>query len=1729
MLEDLIRSLQRAGANIDAVALADALWLCGLMTTGDSNDPVSPAVEQSASPAPATDNEVIPAERVQQDIDSGFPVGGRDVFDSPGGSGSRPAVVGSAGRGSALPDDLALARALRPLKRKFPHGRDVVLDEEATVRSYVETQTLTPVFSPRPERWFHLDLVVDQSASMQVWEDVADELLTLLQQLGAFRTLHRWSLDPRGESLILRDPSGTLVRPDRLRDPHGRRLVAVFSDCVADGWHAPHIWQTLRSWARSTPTVLLNPLPPRLWPHTGLDAAVVPLAPADPGARNTDLNFTVPAALRMLAGSAADEAGDWLPCPVSGFSAVSLGAWARTLMATGTDGCQGVLIPPGGRLTEADDDTYDAFDEADVFGGPDTPAPSASPTAQQLVRSFRHLASPPASRLAVLCSPYTDLSLPLLRAVQEVMEPDSGVAELAELVVSRLFEHAPGSETGDFRLRFRPGVREELHKSLAAEDAWQVSLALNRFKERDTARRPHPVTVAADHGDTRVPDGLAAFTTAGEAAPRPRKTAVPSAILRLTVAILTNQPPEYEAVRDCLTDIEELVHQPTGTRVERGRLPGTLWHVALAEIGAGTHAATNIERVNSWLSPEAAFFVGVAGALSDNIKIGDVVVATKIYGIHLGKDNAQNFTVRPEVSHTSHRLEQAARQALHDPAVHTHFKPIAAGDTVLAAAPAIAGHLGRLYPDAVAIAMDVASVAEVSNLTGTLDTLTICGISDTADAGKQQLDTQGGRQTAARNAATAVVAILRELRPQGVPHHQDQAPTLPDTLFPDEDDIPISAPESLEVQPRWPGAPSMARIVMIAGGRTPMRAGSKFRQLGTGFLLGPRLILTTAHVVQRRGRNETVMVHNRRGRVTTEGWYNCRVLWQNDTYGAALLLTDEDIADLTTDNHFSTPRWAQLTGNEPVSPCHITGVNLADDASPEASGHLTGTLHPASQHPHGAYEFESTNPLPLPHRTKAFERGMSGAPVFFGDFFLGFTVAIRNDRAAHPRLAVACISALVNDRGFIDACSRYMRPIPRLYSLPITPSEPAGDDHAMGQLTGRRPLRVFISYAREDDNGAHAQQVRSLWELLRAAGIDALLDQDVDAEVSRDWTAWMRQEMETADYILVIASPAYKRRARTADTSRGVAFEIQLLRNELAHIPAGESQRVLPVLLPGSTIKDLPAFLRLFTPVTINAITPVGVNQFVQHLAQHPPADRTDPAEPANRYIDLAEHQWQTGLHVEALGSADLAIEIYRRLAADNPVAYHPHLVRALTIQSDFLAASGRSREALRAADEAVASTDDEIWFGPDDLRATALSTLGNRLAEVGERDHALATAEQAMVIRRQLADADPSGHSYDLARSLSNLSNRLADLERHQEALEAIDEAVTLCRHLAETNPDAFLSDLATMLNNQGAALRETGRPTEAINAAGEAVLICRRLAQTDPDAALPGLASALLNLGAVLSEVGRHGEALATAEESVTLYRQLTETRRDTYASRLAAALHNLSLRLAEAERSAEALTTIGEAIALRRSLAATDPDAFLPDLAQSLSVAAWLRTREHQDLDTALDEAEEAVVILHRFEAQLPEVFAPDLHRALTVQAATLDGLGRSDEADRIRRSLTPSPPREVTEVQIRTSPANPEEMQSLLRWLQSQPDFHGQARLVEQPSPTGLMGAAGLVALNVASPVTAFLGTALATWLMRRRPAHIALDVTMPDGRRATVSAERPDEARAALESLLGQEH
>jgi len=239
--------------------------------------------------------------------------------------------------------------------------------------------------------------------------------------------------------------------------------------------------------------------------------------------------------------------------------------------------------------------------------------------------------------------------------------------------------------------------------------------------------------------------------------------------------VLTALRVEYEAVHGLLQGVHPFTHKQ-GTVYERGRFEclGRWWDVVLAEVGAGNDgAAMEVERAMNEFEPEVVIFVGVAGGVKD-VKLGDVVAATKVYGYESGKAKATDFDPRPDVGRSTYRMEQRAKfegrqegwrsLSKHAAKAVAHVGPIAAGEKVVASKrSAAAKFIKKWYGDALAVEMEGRGFLKATHANH-IDAIVVRGISDLL-SGKQVSDRAGWQKKASANAAAFAMHLLGNFEP----------------------------------------------------------------------------------------------------------------------------------------------------------------------------------------------------------------------------------------------------------------------------------------------------------------------------------------------------------------------------------------------------------------------------------------------------------------------------------------------------------------------------------------------------------------------------------------------------------------------------------------------------------------------------------------------------------------------------------------------------------------------------------------------------------------------------------------------------------------------------------------------------------------------------------------------------------------------------------------------------
>ncbi len=371
----------------------------------------------------------------------------------------------------------------------------------------------------------------------------------------------------------------------------------------------------------------------------------------------------------------------------------------------------------------------------------------------------------------------------------------------------------------------------------------------------------------------------------------------------------------------------------------------------------------------------------------------------------------------------------------------------------------------------------------------------------------------------------------------------------------------------------------------------------------------------------------------------------------------------------------------------------------------------------------------------------------------------------------------------------------------------------------------------------------------------------------------------------------------------------------------------------------------------------------------------------------------------------DALARAEADVRDRRSEAERDPASGLPSLAGALHRLSGLRAAAGDRTGALAPAKEAARIYAELGMKRPGDYQAElalTMGALGDRVADTGDPAAAVAFAQQAVRLQRELVEEEQPGASVPaLAAYLLTYATRLADAGEAVDAVPSAEEAVGLLRGLAEEEPDTFLPRLASALHALGHHRAAVSDVSGAVDAAQEARSRFRVLAGQRPGAFRPELASALDGLAAHLTRAGGP-TGRRIAEDAVALYRELAAERPDAFGAGLAAALSTLAGSPAADGGPEEALPPAREAVELLRDRG----DDVLPDLARALQVLGTHLER-NGDADGAVEAFWEAVA-LHRSLALETPGGSPDaplvsaLVSALDDLAGALLRTGRHAEA-------------------------------------------------------------------------------------------------------------------------------
>jgi hypothetical protein len=134
--------------------------------------------------------------------------------------------------------------------------------------------------------------------------------------------------------------------------------------------------------------------------------------------------------------------------------------------------------------------------------------------------------------------------------------------------------------------------------------------------------------------------------------------------------------------------------------------------------------------------------------------------------------------------------------------------------------------------------------------------------------------------------------------------------------------------------------------------------------------------------------------------------------------------------------------------------------------------------------------------------------------------------------------------------------------------------------------------KVFISYSHDSDE--HKDIVLALSERLRNDGIETRLDQYVKGTPDQGWPRWMPDQIDWADYVLLICTETYYRRFRGHEIpgkGKGVDWEGSVINQEI-YDARSATTKFVPVLFDPNDEPNIPEPVRGHTHYVLNSEKP---------------------------------------------------------------------------------------------------------------------------------------------------------------------------------------------------------------------------------------------------------------------------------------------------------------------------------------------------------------------------------------------------------------------------------------------------------------------------------------------------------------------------------------------------------
>lgn len=203
--------------------------------------------------------------------------------------------------------------------------------------------------------------------------------------------------------------------------------------------------------------------------------------------------------------------------------------------------------------------------------------------------------------------------------------------------------------------------------------------------------------------------------------------------------------------------------------------------------------------------------------------------------------------------------------------------------------------------------------------------------------------------------------------------------------------------------------------------------------------------------------------------------------------------------------------------------------------------------------------------------------------------------------------------------------------------------------------------KVFISYSH--DSQPHRDFVRGIANQLRAEGLNCTIDQYVNGFPPEGWQRWMEDQIEAADFVLLVCTETYLKRYRGHEDNggKGVTFEGVVISQSL-YDHYYRNSKFVPVIPENGSLDNVPISLKQYGTYTL----PEQYDNLYRYLTNQP--EHVPPVIGAKRVLSQAQEADNSPNYFNVpiprnpffTGRNDILEKLHQTLESNNEIAIKP-------------------------------------------------------------------------------------------------------------------------------------------------------------------------------------------------------------------------------------------------------------------------------------------------------------------------------------------------------------------------------------------------------------------------------------------------------------------------------------